>query len=449
MKRKLISLLLCLTMAVAFAAPTFAASYEDTAETLKSVGLFRGTDKGFELDRPATRIEAAVMLVRLLGLEDAAMTRFAAKETAHPFTDVPEWADAYVALLYTDGIAKGSGETVFGVSDCTAQMYCTFLLRALGYTEAAGDFTYDRATEKATALGFYDGTYFEGLFGNGSFLRDDVVAVSYLALAANVKNTEKTLLAKLCDDGAVNAAAAEKLLTLQKELREFNQLTASVKTGDLSAMDMDMKLNLAFAGVEDLPVGAVTGDVKALLNLKKDDIRASISYLLAMGEQKMDMQIWFKDGWLYAQVDGEKIKAPYDLSELLSLTKEADAEQTAADAALLTLFIKELTKNADGSYELSVSDAILAPLYDVVNLFAQTSGGELAFDLQIGNIAYRFDKNGAPKEIAFEMSLFLAEEDASMKADVAISADLYTGGKTVKITFPSDLSSFQETELGF
>ena len=48
------------------------ASAAGSAGTLASLGLFRGTDKGYELERTATRAEIAVTLVRLLGKEEKA-----------------------------------------------------------------------------------------------------------------------------------------------------------------------------------------------------------------------------------------------------------------------------------------------------------------------------------------------------------------------------------------
>lgn len=42
---------------------------------LYNIGLFRGTEKGFELDKPMTRAEAAAMLTRLLGAEKTAFSR--------------------------------------------------------------------------------------------------------------------------------------------------------------------------------------------------------------------------------------------------------------------------------------------------------------------------------------------------------------------------------------
>ena len=48
-------------------------SAEEIAGELKTLGLFRGvSDTDFDLDRAPTRVEAVVMLVRLLGAETAA-----------------------------------------------------------------------------------------------------------------------------------------------------------------------------------------------------------------------------------------------------------------------------------------------------------------------------------------------------------------------------------------
>jgi hypothetical protein len=50
--------------------PALTLKNADKAEALKPLGVFVGTEKGFELERPATRMEAAVMLTRLLGKEE-------------------------------------------------------------------------------------------------------------------------------------------------------------------------------------------------------------------------------------------------------------------------------------------------------------------------------------------------------------------------------------------
>ena len=100
-------------------------AYEQ-AEMLKHLGLFRGTDKGFELERNMTRAEAAVMLVRFLGAEE----RVLAGNWTHPFHDVPAWADKYVGWLYQSGLTKGISSSQYGEKYHPGAI-CYFLSRAI------------------------------------------------------------------------------------------------------------------------------------------------------------------------------------------------------------------------------------------------------------------------------------------------------------------------------
>ena len=100
---------------------------EAQAQMLYDLGLFKGTDKGFALEKSMTRAEASVMLTRLLGAEKTAL----AGNWKHPFTDVPQWADKYVGWLYQNGLTKGVSATLYGSQrNVTCGQYCIFLTRA-------------------------------------------------------------------------------------------------------------------------------------------------------------------------------------------------------------------------------------------------------------------------------------------------------------------------------
>ena len=100
---------------------------EAQAQMLYDLGLFKGTDKGFALEKSMTRAEASVMLTRLLGAEKTAL----AGNWKHPFTDVPQWADKYVGWLYQNGLTKGVSVTKYGSQrNVTCGQYCIFLTRA-------------------------------------------------------------------------------------------------------------------------------------------------------------------------------------------------------------------------------------------------------------------------------------------------------------------------------
>ena len=143
---------------------------ENIANALKSLGLFLGSDNGFELDRKPTRIEAVIMLIRLLGKEAEAK----AETYSHPFTDVPAWADSYIGYAYENSLANGTGKTTFGTGDATAQMFSTFVLRALGYqddTKGGDDFTYAGAVDFAQSRGLVSGPDMINNFNRGSCVK--------------------------------------------------------------------------------------------------------------------------------------------------------------------------------------------------------------------------------------------------------------------------------------
>jgi len=187
----------------------WAEMFEPFADQLKALGLFLGTGTGYALERAPTRDEAATMLVRLLGKEAQAKE----ENSAHPFTDVPEWADPYVGYLYANGLTKGVSAELFGSKDlCSLQMFCTFVLRALGYADTgeAADFTYDKAIEFALELPLFTEMIF--MLSDPQFTRAGCVFVMSMALQANVKGAETTLLAKLVGEGAVDKEAADAYL---------------------------------------------------------------------------------------------------------------------------------------------------------------------------------------------------------------------------------------------
>lgn len=180
-------------------ASAIAISPTEAANHLNGLGLFQGTNNGYELDRVPTRQEVLVMLIRLLGKESEVKNGI----WSHPFKDVDDWASSYVGYAYQKEIAKGVSATSFeGTGYATAQQYTVFLLRALGYTEASNDFTWDSPFKKSDSIGLTDGTYTL----SSQFNRGDVAVLSYTALGIRLKNNELTLLEYLKSIGAIQNA---------------------------------------------------------------------------------------------------------------------------------------------------------------------------------------------------------------------------------------------------
>ena len=124
-----------------------------------------------------------------------------------PLRDVAgRWMAPYVGWAYEAGITKGVSDTAFD-PDGTAsgRMYAAFVLRARGYREEDGDFTYNDAVSAAADLGLAPGAGYRF-----QFIRADAVLMSIRALEAPCKGSDQILLAKLAAEGAVSYEAAEK-----------------------------------------------------------------------------------------------------------------------------------------------------------------------------------------------------------------------------------------------
>ncbi len=192
-------------------ASSYVPRFEEDAVLLKDLGLFKGTDKGFELDRPPTRLEALVMLIRLLGQEQDALNETAGM----PFNDVPDWGTSYVAYAYKNGLTMGMNDKEFGSThQASEQMFVTFVLRSLGYedeNDGSKDFTYEKAVEKAKDTGLLSEDYL--IVQTGEFMRDGCVAISKQALKTTMKNKTDYLIDELIQKKAVDANKAKKVIS--------------------------------------------------------------------------------------------------------------------------------------------------------------------------------------------------------------------------------------------
>ena len=200
--KRILSLILTITIlaaTLALPAAATAISGSDAAETLSVLGLMKGTENGFELERGATRAEALTMLLRLLGKEQSALQ----EQDACPFDD-GGWAAPLITYAWKNGLVNGVSETHFGSADSVnVRDWLTMLLRALGYSDAGGDFSWAQSIAFADSIGLTHGEYAAA----DSLLREDLAILSYNALTTNMKFGRWTLVEQLYLDGVVSGAA--------------------------------------------------------------------------------------------------------------------------------------------------------------------------------------------------------------------------------------------------
>ena len=212
MKKRLLIMTLIIALVLNQFSLSAAVSNDDDenleyAQKLKKLGVFVGSDKGFELDRPGTRLEGIIMLIRLLGLEEEA------QETYYdiPFTDVPDWAMGYVSYAYNYGLSNGISDTQFGSQDILTNMqYFTFMARALDYDDANGEFKWDESISFMNEIGFVtDAEQTE--YEDKLLLRSDIAKLSYKLMTQPVRGSMVLLVDQLLQEGVLDPSITAEI----------------------------------------------------------------------------------------------------------------------------------------------------------------------------------------------------------------------------------------------
>ena len=214
MKKRVLAFL-CALLLLTGAVPFAAAQEGETlraADALHTLGLINGTGtSGYALESPATRAQAAVLLVRLAGAQQDA----AADNWFSGYRDVPTWASRAVHYAVHQGwidSPASAGLDFHPDTAITADEWFTFLLRMLGYDDAAGDFSPDSAALFAQHIGLTPQV------STGSLSRGQLFVLLESALSFSYKDGSATVISRLIDRGIVSRAAANALGVLSPVL---------------------------------------------------------------------------------------------------------------------------------------------------------------------------------------------------------------------------------------
>jgi len=285
MKTKLLALLCAVTLLFGTVPAAAALEGETTraADLLYTLRVLEN-DK-YDLDTPATRAQAAVLLVNLSGSKHAARTT----PWYAGFRDVPDWAFTSVHYAGYKGWVSGYTATEFRPDQpITANAWFTFLLRMLGYSDKAGDFTIADAAKFARRIGLtplaYDGTMTQG----------DLYQSAADALSFSYRDGSGTVAEKLVSSGTCSRATANVLGLLNPELtaRQISDRhTAAVFSMNCFASDRSYLENRA---AKDGSGFFITSDGIAVTNFHTIDGSIFANVILSTGESyPVEKVLWY------------------------------------------------------------------------------------------------------------------------------------------------------------
>ena len=232
---------------------TSAAGYSDVStednveaiEVLQSVGVMVGDENGdFNPDQLVTRNEMAVVMSNLMEYNVATYSG------TSPFTDVPSWAEPYVAACWTNGITAGTSATTYGgdQSVTTAQA-ALMLMKALGYFQYDSDF-------------------------NGDWQLATITQGNRISLFKNVESNVRDAMTR-------NDVARLVLNTLESGMVEPNKTGQDITIGDITITN----------GVEYQYVTSTESYAKAIDDAEPQNTATSISTngcIVELGEKLYD-----------------------------------------------------------------------------------------------------------------------------------------------------------------
>ena len=404
-------------VAAGITATAGAANFTNCADRLKDVGLFQGTNQGYQLDKEA----------------EAEKLTYTA-----PFTDLKGWEKPYVQYLYDNGLANGMSETAYNpTGKCSAQMYTTFLLRALGYSDAKGDFTYAKALDFGEQVGLVDDVN----CSTKNFLRDNVVAMSLTALDTDVKGSDSILLDKLVADGAVDKTKAASLGAFFADADTFNTAAKNTSAESKMAMDMNIKASVKLGTTKLLDM-SMPMTIKADMNLKELDksvmafggkLNMTIDPSLANGGDtsiSQDINYYFTNGTYYMDMGAQgKYKMAMSFDDVLN-----GMEISAMNSSVPVSAIESITKGSGGmTVKYNMNSVFSSDLFDELDGVSIKTR-----DMNVTAKAV----NGMLTDTAISGTVDITAEGETISATLNAAAKVTATGDAVKITLPTDLSSY-------
>lgn len=256
MNKKLIALVL----AFALVFSSFTAAFADTttaipvdAQAAKDLGMLVGSGNGVTieyLNETPTRLQSAIMFLRLKGLEQTAL----AYTSTNNFADANQvvWAGGKNIMAYLNNNPQlgwaGIGANKFNPNTAVdAASYYKVMLETLGYkqntTEVIGDFTWEGVKAFAATKGLVK------VANSTNFTVNEVATATIEALKATVNGSTKTLATSLVEAGVITEAAAiaAGVYTAVPTVLAVE----SVKTDNLKQLVVKFNQEIKAAGDED------------------------------------------------------------------------------------------------------------------------------------------------------------------------------------------------------
>lgn len=217
---------------------------------------------------------------------------------------------------------------------------------------------------------------------------------------------------------------------------------AAKKMAELSSMEMtyDIDMTLELAGES---MDMTTSSTAKMSGMNTDDMKINMAMKVGAQGQEMDMNVYYTDGYYYADSMGTKMKYLMDLEqaqkELASTGLQTDMKKE--DFKEISLEDQVLTFTIDGEKMSSLVDTAMSSLQGLVQ------GTDASIDIGDVKGTASVNKDGYFEANTMTVPLTMDIMGTEMKINMDMDYTYVNPGKEVTVELPDDLADYQEIDM--
>lgn len=202
--------------------------------------------------------------------------------------------------------------------------------------------------------------------------------------------------------------------------------------------DIDMTLELAGESMD-----MTTSSTAKMSGMNTDDMKINMAMKVGAQGQEMDMNVYYTDGYYYADSMGTKMKYLMDLEqaqkELASTGLQTDMKKE--DFKEISLEDQVLTFTIDGEKMSSLVDTAMSSLQGLVQ------GTDASIDIGDVKGTASVNKDGYFETSTMTVPLTMDIMGTEMKINMDMDYTYVNPGKEVTVELPDDLADYQEIDM--
>ena len=217
---------------------------------------------------------------------------------------------------------------------------------------------------------------------------------------------------------------------------------AAKKTAELSSMEMtyDIDMTLELAGES---MDMTTSSTAKMSGMNTDDMKINMAMKVGAQGQEMDMNVYYTDGYYYADSMGTKMKYLMDLEqaqkELASTGLQTDMKKE--DFKEISLEDQVLTFTIDGEKMSSLVDTAMSSFQGLVQ------GTDASIDIGDVKGTASVNKDGYFETSTMTVPLTMDIMGTEMKINMDMDYTYVNPGKEVTVELHDDLADCQEIDM--